>query len=143
MYQGFIYFDRKNNYPVDSSRGWDEMYDHEEGQRLRERYTRKKNFIFKDRLQLHRAYATSGIWFKSLNNNIEYRMFTSDLKKLFEITHAGIIEGTFTFRKSGRRVGIVVYPIEIVDYTLKLNSAQYPIQYGMVGNVRTVLSSGG
>lgn len=108
MYTGQVYFDGSGNHQRHASYYW----------RNRSDYTPRKNFIFKDKLQLVSIRSNEARW-KSLNTNNTYSSFIGDLVKFIGNMQNGIIEGFFTFRANGSYTSLIPTTFEFEDYTVK------------------------
>ena len=115
MYKGFVYFDRDGNQY--SNVYW--RYEHHvtDEELAKRGLTRRDNFIFKDKLQVVDVW--HGMRLKSVHNSRIYYAFRSDVIKFIPQLVNGYIEGFFTFRKNGRRIGLIPVVFDFEDYTPK------------------------
>lgn len=80
--------------------------------------TLKPNFTFKDQLVVTHVNKNR-LYLQSVNTNRKYSAFITDIPKFFPLAHDGVIEGYFTFRKNGERIGLVPVSFDYEDHTIK------------------------
>ncbi len=98
-----------------------------DGNHLRKSYywskgnTTKKNFIFKDKLELMSISSKEARW-KSLNTGKTYASFIGDLAKFVKNMNGGVIEGMFTFRNNSGYTSLIPTVFEFEDHTAGIES---------------------
>lgn len=106
MFTGKVYFDERGNHLRHLGSGyWHDLTNKS-----------RKNFIFKDKLQLVSIRSNEARW-KSLNTNNTYSSFIGDLNKFISVMQSGLVEGFFTFRANGSYTSLIPTTFEFEDYT--------------------------